>query len=283
MPKIRYRGKHLLRKPNPLAKPAAAGTATALLFAGPAAAGTKHKVRPGETLSGIAARYGVSVSSLVRGNSIDDPNLIIAGERLSIRSRSAGSAGRTFSRYTVRAGDTLSAIAARYGTTIRRLARINKVQNPNLIVAGQRLRVPGGSRKGGSSLPDPAAEVVAGHLERSAARHGMSESLVKAVGWQESGWQQNVVSSAGAIGVMQVMPGTADYVNEVLGAGDLNVRATRGNVELGVRYLHHLSHQMPTTGKILAAYYTGPGNVGKRLSKIQRTYVRSVKALRSRF
>lgn len=276
---IRYRGKHLVRRPNPLAKPAAAGTATALLVAGPASAGTKHKIRPGETLSGIATRYGVEVSKIVRANAIGDPNLIIAGHRLKI----PGAGGTGTSRYTIRSGDTLSGVAARYGTSVRRLARMNKIANPNLIVAGRRLRVPGKAVGRRSALPDPSRETIARHLERSAARHGMSSSLVKAVAWQESGWQQNVVSSAGAIGVMQVMPGTADYVNSVLGGGDLDVKRASGNVELGVRYLHHLSHQMPSTEKALAAYYTGPGNVGKRLSKVQRAYVRSVKALRSRF
>ena len=100
---------------------------------------------------------------------------------------------------------------------------------------------------------------------------------------QESGWQQNAISSVGAIGVMQVMPGTADYVNDALGGGKLNVRKTDDNVHLGVMYLDHMLDTMGTEKKALAAYYTGPGNVGSRLSKIQRAYVRSVQALKRRF
>lgn len=280
MRSFRYRAKHLISKPNPLARPAAAGTATVVLFAAPAAAASKHRIRPGETLSGIAARYGVSVSSLARSNHLGDPDFIVAGRTLRV----PGSAtARPARRYTIAAGDTLSSIAARYGTTVGRLARMNKVKDPNLIVTGRRLRIPRGRAPAGGAVPAPSRSRVEALLGNSAARHGVSPSLVKAVAWQESGWQQDVVSSAGAIGVMQVMPGTADYVNDVLGGGRLNVRRARGNIELGVRYLDHLAGQMPTTGKTLAAYYTGPGNVKKKLSKIQRVYVRSVKALRRRF
>jgi soluble lytic murein transglycosylase-like protein len=82
---------------------------------------------------------------------------------------------------------------------------------------------------------------------------------------------------------MQVMPDTADYVNESLGGGDLNVRKVEDNVQLGVTYLDHVIEQMPSEEHGLAAYYTGPGNVHTRLSEIQQRYVRSVEALKSRF
>ena len=120
-------------------------------------------------------------------------------------------------------------------------------------------------------------------LERHAAAHGLDDSLVKAVAWQESGWQQDVVSSAGAIGVMQVMPDAADYVNESLGGGHLNVRKADDNVQLGVTYLDHVIEQMPSERHGLAAYYTGPGNVHSELSNVQSRYVRSVEALKQRF
>lgn len=278
----RYRGRHLIERPHPLAKPAVAGTATAVLAAGPAHAGT-HRVRPGETLSGIAARYGTSVTRLARMNDLTDPNFIVAGQKLRV----PGS-DKTALTYRVRSGDNLSSISGKHGVSMDRIVKANKIADRNLIVVGQRLKIPGrhpARRRSATkvSLPSPGTSEVGAILEQEAAGQGLDASLVKALAWQESGWQQNVVSSAGAIGVMQVMPGTARYVNKVLGGGSLNVRATHDNIRLGVIYLHHQMHRMPTVDKALAAYYTGPGNVKRRLSKIQRAYVRSVKALRARF
>ena len=275
--------------PNPLAAPAAVGAVTAVLISsGPAYAGS-HRVRRGETLSGIASRYGVSVHQLATANRLGDPNFIRAGERLRIPGGGGTVAAPGPRMHRVSSGENLSTIAARYGVSVDALARANRLADPNLIVSGSRLRIPRGagalasrSTSTVSSAP-PAAGGIEGILESQAAAHGVDQSLVKAVAWQESGWQQDVVSSAGAIGVMQVMPDTADFVNESLGGGNLNVRKADDNVALGVKYLDHVIDQMPSEEHGLAAYYTGPGNVHERLSETQRQYVRSVEALKSRF
>ncbi|HEX2196428.1 MAG TPA: transglycosylase SLT domain-containing protein, partial [Actinomycetota bacterium] len=117
-------------------------------------------------------------------------------------------------------------------------------------------------------------------LERQSAAHGVRTSLVKAVAMKESAWRQDAVSSAGAVGVMQVMPDTADFVNEVLDPGpELDLRDADDNVHLGVMYLDHMLEQMPSESDALAAYYSGPGNVGARLDRGQRQYVNDVKDL----
>jgi LysM repeat protein len=267
-----------------LAGPAVAGATTALLLAAPAAEAATHRVRSGETLSSIASRYGTSVTKIARRNDISNPNLIVAGQVLRIPGPSATA------RHTIRSGETLSSIAARYGVSVKYLVRKNNLSNPNLIVVGQKLRVPGGSRPSSPSVPSSAGHLphattdqVRASLAGQSSAHGVSTALVKAVAWQESGWQQDVVSSAGAIGVMQVMPGTADYVNSSLGGHGLNVRKMDDNVHLGVMYLRHMLRQMGSERKALAAYYTGPGNVGRRLSKIQKVYVNSVQAIKKRF
>jgi soluble lytic murein transglycosylase-like protein len=82
---------------------------------------------------------------------------------------------------------------------------------------------------------------------------------------------------------MQVMPDTAVYVNKVLGGGHLNVRKADDNVHLGVMYLRHMVSVMGSEKRALAAYYSGPGNVGRRFTKTQRAYVRSVEANKRRF
>lgn len=289
----RYRGRHLIPRPNPIAGPAAATTAAALLATAQPAMAAGYDIAPGDTLSSISAQTGVPVSTLVRANGLSDPNRIIAGEDFKIPNSALPT-----SVHEVRNGETLSSIAARYGVSIGALAKMNDIVDVNFIVSGERLEIPGrlgvAGAPGGSAKSRPHTHAapslepsgpaeVEGLLEQTAASEGVDPALVKAVAWQESGWQQEAVSSAGALGVMQVMPGTADYVNQSLGGGNLDVTETRGNIELGVRYLHHVVHAMPTERKGLAAYYTGPGAVGRSLSKIQKAYVNSVQALKSRF
>ena len=98
-------------------------------------AGTAYTVQPGDTLSGIAARFGVPVSA-VSGYRSGDPNLIYPGEVLTVNTV-LGTGGAT--TYTVQPGDTLSGIATQFGTTWQRLQQINGIGNPNLIYPGQAL------------------------------------------------------------------------------------------------------------------------------------------------
>jgi LysM repeat protein len=96
-----------------------------------------YTVKSGDTLSGIAARFGTTWQELQRINRIPDPNKIYPGQVLTLPGPAP--AART---YTVKAGDTLSGIAARNGTAWQTLARINQLANPNLIHPGQVLRLP---------------------------------------------------------------------------------------------------------------------------------------------
>lgn len=91
-------------------------------------------VRYGDTLSGIASRYGTTWQNLQRLNGLNNPNWIYPGQR--IRVAGTVSAKRT---YTVHYGDTLSGIAYRYGVNVYTLARNNRIRNINLIYPGQRL------------------------------------------------------------------------------------------------------------------------------------------------
>lgn len=103
----------------------------------PPASGGTVTVQRGDTLWALARRYGATVAELVRLNHIPNPNLIYVGQVLRLP-------GRTQPQgilYTVRPGDTLSAIAAHYGTTVAQLAADNHISNPNLIFPGQVFRV----------------------------------------------------------------------------------------------------------------------------------------------
>lgn len=113
-------------KPKPAPKPAPAKTGT-------------YTVRAGDTLSGIASKYGTSWQELQRINGIPDANRIYPGQVL--RLPGGGKPAPAKRTYTVRSGDTLSAIAARFGTSWQALAQKNGLSNPNLIFPGQVLRI----------------------------------------------------------------------------------------------------------------------------------------------
>ena len=106
----------------------------------PQSAGQSYAVKPGDTLSGIAARYGTSWQHLQQLNNIPDANKIYAGQVLRIDGNAPTSAPAV-QTYTVRSGDTLSGIAAKYGTSWQTLAAKNNIANPNLIHPGQVIRI----------------------------------------------------------------------------------------------------------------------------------------------
>jgi N-acetylmuramoyl-L-alanine amidase len=263
--------------------PVVVGTAAAVWMSGSAARAGVHVVRRGETLGGIAARYGTTVEVLAEANGLTDPGFIVAGQRLAVPGRATAS-----SVHVVQPGETLSAIAARYHTTVAALARANRIRDVNLIVAGTHLRIAGAmdasaAGPAASSAGRTATSSVGTALEVTARRRGVDPSLVKAVAWQESRWNQEAISSAGAIGVMQVMPGTARYLNDKLPGRKLDVHTAGDNVALGVSYLDELLETMPSEEKALAAYLSGPASVGSKLERYQRRYVRRVEALKPGF
>jgi LysM repeat protein len=116
------------------------------------AAGGSTTVKPGETLSEIADRNGVSLTRLMQANGISDPAFVEAGRRLVIPgTRSTAAAARPApaagGSTTVKPGETLSEIADRHGTTVERLMQLNGISNPNLVATGTRLTLPGQPRR----------------------------------------------------------------------------------------------------------------------------------------
>lgn len=99
-------------------------------------------VQRGDTLSGIAAKFGTTFQKIAADNGISNPNLIYAGTPLKIYSSGSntggGASGQT---YVVQSGDTLSGIAARFGTTVADLVVKNHIANPDLIYAGTTLTI----------------------------------------------------------------------------------------------------------------------------------------------
>ena len=98
-----------------------------------------YTVKSGDTLSAIASKYNTTVDKLVSINGISNPNLISVGQVLKLK----GELSTGNKTYTVVAGDNLSSIANRFNTTVERICSLNGISNPNLIYAGQVLKLDG--------------------------------------------------------------------------------------------------------------------------------------------
>ncbi|MCL7454821.1 MAG: LysM peptidoglycan-binding domain-containing protein [Anaerolineae bacterium] len=101
-----------------------------------------YVVRRGDTLYSIARHFGVSLSTLVSVNGIANPSLIFVGQRLVIPGCGPVPPAPAGVWYTVRAGDTLYSIAARFGVSVWSIVAANHIANPNIIFVGQRLFIP---------------------------------------------------------------------------------------------------------------------------------------------
>jgi N-acetylmuramoyl-L-alanine amidase len=157
------------------------------------------------------------------------------------------------------------------------------------------LRLPGGHAVG-SAPPRPAAATPKRHhhprpgpwsvrssIDHWAAHYGVDRHLARAIAWMESGYHTSAVSSVGAWGVMQVMPGTWSYVETSL-IGHPVRRTSDGNIRIGIAYVHHLLVEFGGDERLaLAAYYQGPGAVETfGVLPVSELYIADVLALRSR-
>jgi LysM repeat protein len=228
-----------------------------------------HTVQPGEGFYSIAGRYRLSPVSLARANELRLTSVLTPGQRLRIPGKTTAAASTrdrtsaSAARHTVGAGESFFSIAQRYHVSPWRLARVNRLSLMATIVPGQRLRLPEGAHLGSSSVPVDRATVRAA-IDRWSAAFGVDPKLARALAWMESGFQQDVVSSAGAIGVMQLLPETWQWVDTML-LGTVTPRTYDGNVRAGVRYLRWQLDQFDGDVRLaLAGYYQGARAVRER-------------------
>jgi LysM repeat protein len=194
--------------------------------------------------------------------------------------------------HVVRAGETLSSIARRYHTTVAKLARRNHLDPSKFLLIGARLKVPGvrhvGHVKHVSTTQHVAYRTqsvasVRALLDHWAAHYGVSVHLVRALAWMESGYNNHLVSSVGARGIMQLLPSTFRFAETVLVHHRIHHNAN-GNVRAGVAYLSHLLHDFHGNRRLaLAGWYQGEGAVRRHgVYKVSKTFVKDVLALEAR-
>jgi peptidoglycan hydrolase-like protein with peptidoglycan-binding domain len=179
-------------------------------------------------------------------------------------------------RHVVKPGETLTAIAERNGTSVRELASRNKLDPSSVLLIGARLIIPKGQTVARRTS-------VTASIDRWAVHYGVSPKLARALAWQESGFQPQVRSSVGAVGVMQVIPATRSFV-ELFVIGQPVPRTTDGNIRVGVAYLDHLLREFEgNVRRALGAYYQGPAAVREDgFYPETRRFVANVLALRGR-
>ncbi|HKP19645.1 MAG TPA: LysM peptidoglycan-binding domain-containing protein [Gaiellaceae bacterium] len=246
---------------------ATAAVAAAVAAACGVAAGASYRVRPGDTLSGIATRYHTTVVGLARLNKLDADAILPIGLTLRVPAQPV-----RLTAYVVRPGDTLSDIAYRHGLTVAGIARVNRLDPEDLLVAGRRLMLPAG----------PSRETIRDTIRRWADHYRIPRSLALALAWQESGYQPRAESESGAVGVMQVMPDTWTYVESVLIRRRIP-RTPSGNVQVGLAYLRHLLDEFGNTQLALASYLQGEQSVRTEgIHRSTRQYIANVLALAHR-
>lgn len=225
-----------------------------------------YTVKPGDTATGLAVRFHAWTAELISHNHLDSAGRLRVGQRIEIPvvtkardgdrdkggSGSGGSGGK--------GGTKGSGHGGKGG-------------------GGQ-----GGSGHGspGSSSGHPSRDRVRRTITRAANYRGVDPQLALAIGWQESGWQMHRVSSAGAIGAMQVLPGTGRWMEQYAGR-DLRLKVLKDNATAGVLLLGVLGDHTRNRRHQVGAYYQGLGALEDHgLFGETKAYVANVLAIKAR-
>jgi peptidoglycan hydrolase-like protein with peptidoglycan-binding domain len=206
---------------------------------------------------------------------------LVLQQRVPVRARPAAKP-----RYTVRPGDSLTAIAQRFDLGLATLVRANGLDPRKALPIGARLRIPASAASPAATAPARAAakaQSVRDLLGAWAGRYGVDPSLARALSWMESGFQEDVRSSVGAWGPMQILPTTWDWVEDAL-IGKPVPKTTAGNVQVGLAYLRHLLDSFGGDERLaLAGWYQGEHAVRERgLFDETKPFVANVLALKQR-
>ena len=169
--------------------------------------------------------------------------------------------------YQVSPGDTLTAIASRFNTSVGALTSANALHNPSRIFAGQHLTIPD------VGPPAPLPGGLLAHRDRLALRpvfrrwaaaYGVPPDLLEALAWMESGWQNSVVSPTHARGIGQVEPSTVSFVDSLVHK-HLNPHVASDNIRISARFLRYLLDQCQgNVAMAVGSYYQGLHSMQQR-------------------
>ncbi|SDL86179.1 Soluble lytic murein transglycosylase [Arthrobacter sp. ov407] len=318
-------------KPAPAATPAARASSTsAAVTKAASSAGRVYVVKAGDTLSAIATRHGVGLSEVVKWNGLGMSSVIYPGQKVKVGGGSSSpapaatkpatnSAPASSGSYTIKAGDTLSGIAARNGARLSDVLSANQLTMSSIIYPGQKLVIPGASTIAPASskpaattplvpstflgfsypaavvssanqnkallnaAPVPSLQQMKSIVADTARRMGVDASLAMAFAYQESGFNQRAVSPANAIGTMQVIPSSGQWASDLVGR-KLNLLDPYDNATAGIAIIRQLVRTSPDLDTAIAGYYQGQYSVSQNgMFEDTKAYVAAIKANRSLF
>lgn len=200
-----------------------------------------HVVVPGDTMSGIAARYGVSLTRLLAANRLPNPTWIQVGQRILLPGAPTSSTPKRASKPTPTSENTFAGWTYSDATVAR--ARASRARLARADV--------------------PSRMQVAAMIRATAIRHGVDPKLALALAWMESGWNQRAVSVANAIGTMQVIPVSGTWASQLAGRR-LDLYDTQDNITAGVLILRALQAGADSREQAVAGYYQGLRSVRER-------------------
>ncbi|MET3719803.1 LysM repeat protein [Arthrobacter sp. UYEF21] len=317
---------------SPSAAPAPAAPAPAAL----ASSGGSYTVKAGDTLSAIATRHNVSLSDIFSWNGLNMRSIIYPGQKVKVGSGESpapaapapqpapapaapAAAPAPGGSYTVKAGDTLSAIASKHGVKLSDVLAANQLSMTSVIYPGNKLVIPGASLQPASSTPAatvtplvpssflgftyPAAVVSSANENKAllnaspvpsreqmrtivadtACAMGVEPSVALAFAYQESGFNQRAVSPANAIGTMQVIPTSGEWASDLVGR-KLNLLDPYDNATAGVAIIKRLIATSKDQDTAIAGYYQGQYSVSKYgMYDDTKAYVEAIKAHQMNF
>jgi LysM repeat protein len=322
------------------ASPAAPAPASAP--SAPANSGGSYTVKAGDTLSAIASRHNVGLSQIFSWNGLNMRSIIYPGQKIRVGSGEAAAAAPApqpaaapaapaaapaapapaaapGGSYTIKAGDTLSAIASKHGVKLSDILAANRLSMTTVIYPGNKLVIPGGSIQPASSTPAaavtplvpssflgftypeavvssanqnkallnaapvPSRDEMRTIVANTARAMGVEPSLALAFAFQESGFNQRAVSPANAIGTMQVIPTSGEWASDLVGR-KLNLLDPYDNATAGVAIIKRLIATSKDVDTAIAGYYQGQYSVSKYgLYDDTKAYVAAIKAHQKNF
>jgi N-acetylmuramoyl-L-alanine amidase len=243
---------------------------------GRAASRRTVKVQRGDTLWGLSQRYGVNMNQLATTNHMKVSDVLLAGRTLTLPGTAPAPSTKASTKPSTKARAKAGAKATTTAADPRTLQRTfcSTYKPPT----GARGQLPSDLR---ASPPRLALRPV---FAKWARVYGVPLDLIEAEAWQESGWSNDAVSSAGAQGIGQIMPDTAIFLNQSLGM-NLKVGVPDDNIRMMAAFLGYLLKS--TGGDVcgaVASYYQGFATLQRYgVLPVSQVYVRNVLSLRPRF
>lgn len=272
------------------------------LFPVAASANYAHVVQRGETLTSVAAVDGLSIEAIARANGISPQAQLIAGQTLWIPPRDAANAALGAAATGTSSSEQVTTTSSHVAATTTTSAEAEDADDDgdtdtsadaNAVTTTTSRQAATGSTSAGSqtalstATPVPTLErVSSAQIAGVADANGVPAALAEAIAWQESGWNNDEVSSVGAVGVMQIIPTTWRWIDTYLTpANPLGTASATENIRAGTLLLRQL---LALTGGneqlAVAGYYQGLASVRRfGMYASTRHYVADVMALAQRF